>query len=230
MKNLQAIFTAFGMAFLTWAGIVAADEVTKEGYAIDSNRNLIKNSYNECLKAGHWTPAMAIFECDPGLVKKEEPPKAEIAPSPVEPSPSPVAVPEEPVFVPITLQAEKLFDFNQSVIRPDGQKVLAEEVVSKLRAIPESEVIVTGHADRIGSEAYNMGLSQRRADAVKAYLVEQGIESHRIQTVAKGETEPVVSCKNVKGESSSRNRVLVECLRPNRRVVVEVKGQEQVHK
>ena len=88
MKNFQITLAAFGMASLTLAGIAFADEVTKEGYAIDSNGKLIKNSYNECLKSGHWTPAMAILECDPDLVKKkEEPQKAEAVPSPVEPAP-----------------------------------------------------------------------------------------------------------------------------------------------
>ena len=230
MKNFQITLAAFGMASLTLAGIAFADEVTKEGYAIDSNGKLIKNSYNECLKSGHWTPAMAILECDPDLVKKEEPQKAEAVPSPVEPAPAPAVVHDEPVFVPITLQAEKLFEFNQFVISADGEKVLNGEVLNKLKEVPDAEVVVTGHADRIGSEDYNLELSRRRADAVRTYLIDQGIESNRIQAVAKGESEPVVSCNNVKGVVTSRNKVLVECLRPNRRVVVEVQGQEQVHK
>jgi len=89
---------------------------------------------------------------------------------------------------------------------------------------------VTGHADRIGTDAYNQKLSQRRADAVKDYLVGQGVEDKRIETAAKGESEPVVSCDNVKGKVSGKNKNLVECLQPNRRVVVEVKVQKPAQK
>jgi OOP family OmpA-OmpF porin len=86
------------------------------------------------------------------------------------------------------------------------------------------------HADRIGGAAYNQQLSQRRATAVKAYLVGQGIAEQRIETAALGETQPVVSCDKVKGQASGKNRKLVECLQPNRRVVVQVKVQEPQRK
>lgn len=227
-KASKTVFAALGMASLTLIGIASADEITREGYLLDSRGNVARNSFNECWKAGNWTPAMAIAECDSGLVKKMEPKKVEAVVPAAEPSVAPVesvAVPAAPVLVPITLQAEKLFDFDKSVIRPDGKTVLNDEVVNKLKASSQVEVVVTGHADRIGSEFYNQGLSQRRADAVKAYLVEQGIEESHIETVAKGESQPLVSCDDVKGEVSGKNRKLVDCLQPNRRVVVEAKGQ-----
>ncbi|MFN3398689.1 MAG: OmpA family protein, partial [Sulfurimicrobium sp.] len=63
-------------------------------------------------------------------------------------------------------------------------------------------------------------------DAVKAYLTGQGVENNRIETAAKGEADPVVSCDNIKGKVSGKNRKLVECLQPNRRVVVEVRVQK----
>ena len=98
-----------------------------------------------------------------------------------------------------------------------------------MKDYPQVEVVlVTGHADRIGTDAYNQKLSQRRADAVKDYLVGQGVEASRVETEAKGESEPVVSCDNVKGKVSGKNKKLVECLQPNRRVVVEVKVQKPV--
>lgn len=89
---------------------------------------------------------------------------------------------------------------------------------------------MTGHTDRIGSDAYNQKLSQRLAAAVKDYLVSQGVEANRIETAAKGESEPVVSCDNVKGKVSGKNKKLVECLQPNRRKMVEVKVQKPVQK
>lgn len=229
MKTSRLVLNMLVMASLISVGIASADEITKEGYLTDTRGNLVKNNYNECWRTGYWTPAMAIAECDPDLVKKAEPKMAE-AEAPAA-APAPVVGPEKAAFAPITLQAETLFDFDKSVIRADGKKQLDNEVVGKLKEYPQVEVVlVTGHTDRIGSDAYNQKLSQRRADAVKDYLVAQGVEANRIETAAKGESEPVVSCDNVKGKVSGKNKKLVECLQPNRRVMVEVKVQKPVQR
>jgi len=225
MKTSRIILNTLVMASLTFAGVASAHEVAKEGYLIDTRGNVVKNNYNECWKTGYWTPAMAIAECDPDLVKKDEPKMAEAK------APIPVTGPDKAAFVAITLQAETLFDFDKSVIRADGKKILDDEVVAKMKQYPQVEVVlVTGHADRIGTDAYNQKLSQRRADAVKAYLVGQGIEDKRIETAAKGEAEPVVPCDDVKGRVSGKNKKLVECLQPNRRVMVEVRVQKPAEK
>ncbi|MHB0985751.1 MAG: OmpA family protein [Sulfuricella sp.] len=231
MKTSRLVLNMLVMASLTSVGIASAHEVTKEGYLIDTRGNLVKNNYNECWRTGYWTPAMAIAECDPDLVKKAEPKVAETKAPAAAPAPVPVAGPEKAAFSPITLQAETLFDFDKSVIHASGKKQLDDQVVSKMKEYPQVEVIlVTGHTDRIGTDAYNQKLSQRRADAVKAYLVAQGVESKRIETAAKGESEPVVSCDDVKGKVSGKNKKLVECLQPNRRVMVEVKVQKPVQR
>jgi len=219
------------MASLTLAGIASADEITKEGYLVDTRGTLVKSGYGLCWHTGFWTPAMAIAECDPDLVKKDAPKMAEAMTPAAAPTPAPVAGPDKPAFFPISLQAETLFGFDKSTIRAEGKKKLDDEIVGKMKAHPQVEMIlVTGHADRIGGEAYNQKLSQRRADAVKTYLVEQGVEDKRIETAAKGESTPVVSCDDVKGTVSGKNRKLVECLQPNRRVTVEVTVQEPTQK
>ena len=226
MKTSRLILNALAMASITLTGIASAHEVPKEGYLIDTRGNVVKNNYNECWRTGYWTPAMAIEECDPDLVKKDKPTMAE-AKAPA----APVAGPGAVAFAPITLQAETLFDFDKSVLRADGKKTLDDQVIGKMKQYPQVEVVlVTGHADRIGKDAYNQKLSQRRADALKAYMVSQGINAKRIETAAKGESEPVVSCDDVKGKVSGKNKKLVECLQPNRRVVVEVKVQAPVQK
>lgn len=196
------------------------------GYLTDSSGKIWKNSYGECWKSGMWTPAMAIPECDPSLVKKKEEPKKVVEAEPM-PAPAPVMVgPDKPAFEKITLQAETLFDFDKAVIHPEGKQHLNTEVVDKMKQYPQVEaILVTGHADRVGTDAYNQDLSARRAAAVKDYLVGQGIESNRIQAAAKGESEPVVACSDVKGRESSKNKPLITCLQPNRRVVVEVEVQ-----
>ncbi|MDP2784244.1 MAG: OmpA family protein [Sulfurimicrobium sp.] len=222
MKNTFtkiSISLALSLAFSTAA---FAHSVEKEGYLIDTRGNPVMNNYKQCWKTGYWTPAMAIAECDPDLVKKEAP-KVVIAPAP-----APAASgPEKAAFAKITLQAETLFDFDKAVVRADGKSKLNDEVVAVMKQHPEVEIVlVTGHADRIGKEGYNQKLSERRAAAVKDYLVSQGVEANRIETAAKGESEPTVACSDVKGKESGKNKKLVECLQPNRRVMVEVRVQK----
>ncbi|TSA49320.1 MAG: OmpA family protein, partial [Nitrosomonadales bacterium] len=147
---------------------------------------------------------------------------ADIAPAEEEALPplSEPAMEQAPAFDKITLKAEVLFDFDSSVLKPTGKKILDAEVLDKMKAHPEVElVLITGHADRIGDEPYNQRLSERRAEAVKKHLMSQGITEGRLHTVGKGEKEPVVDCKGVRGKK------LIECLQPNRRVVVEVEAQ-----
>lgn len=215
------------LATLMGLGSAIAHPVEKEGYLIDSRGTLVRNSYNQCWRTGYWTPAMAIKECDPDLVKKEEPkvePKAA-------PAPAPVAGPDKPA-VKAEFKAETLFDFDKAVVKAEGQKVLDDKIVAGMKAHPEVEMLlVTGHTDRIGTVKYNQKLSERRAAAVKAYLVKQGIAADRIHTVGKGESEPSAdantkqNCKGVKGKKK-----LIACLQPDRRVTVEPEIQVPVKK
>jgi OOP family OmpA-OmpF porin len=147
-------------------------------------------------------------------------------------SPPTIAAPGVPVtakrivYKPYTLQTETLFAYNKSEISSDGKQQINDGIIGMMKKYPNAgEVQITGHADRIGSEEYNLALSQRRADAVASYLVEQGIDGKRIATVAKGESEPVVSCDKVKGRANHLNLKLIRCLQPNRRIVLTLKGQ-----
>ena len=224
MKTSRML-TSLIFAAITLSSAAFAHDEGQNGYLSDTRGNVVKNSYGQCWRTGYWTPAMATSECDADLVKKAEAPKA------AEPAAATPIGPEKPAFEKITLQAETLFDFDKAVVRADGKKALDEKVVSPMKQYPQVEVVlVTGHADRIGTEKYNQNLSQRRADAVKAYLVEQGVDSKRIDSAAKGESEPVVSCNEIKGKESGKNKKLVECLQPNRRVVVEVEVQKPTQK
>jgi len=198
----------------------------KTGYLIDSRGTVVRNNYNECWRTGYWTPAMAIAECDPDLVKKPEPKKAEPAPQ----AAAPVAGPEKPA-VKAEFKAETLFDFDKAVVKPEGQKVLDDKIVGGMKAHPEVELLlVTGHTDRIGTVKYNQKLSERRAAAVKNYLVKQGIDAKRIKAVGKGESTPnpdadtKAKCKHMPAKK------LIECLQPDRRVTVEPEIQVPTNK
>lgn len=226
-KIISSVLLALGSGLVANVATAHSGSPVVPGYWQDTNKHVWKNNFGHCWRTGYWTPSMATAECDSDLYKKPAPPPVKVAEAPpTQPLVPPNLGPDKPAFTKINLQAETLFDFDKAVLRPDGKKTLDDEVVAKMKQYPEVEVVlVTGHADRIGSDKYNQNLSERRANAAKDYIVSQGINSSRIETSAKGESEPLVDCKDVKGVESRKNKKLVDCLQPNRRVLVEVKIQ-----
>ena len=135
---------------------------------------------------------------------------------PVSPPSQPRAAAPKPEKV--TTASTVNFDFDRYVIRPDTRGKL-DDLVGKLRSVTLEVVIAVGHADRLGSDAYNQKLSVRRADSVKAYLVSKGIGASRVYTEGKGESQPVKECKG-----NNKTKELIACLEPNRRVELEAVG------
>jgi len=142
----------------------------------------------------------------PAPVAVEPPPPAPVAPPPPPPPPA--------RFEKVTLSATELFAFDSAKLN-DGQPKLDEiaNVLNNNASI--DNVVVTGYADRIGSDKYNQKLSERRAMSVKEYLVGHGVAASRLNAVGKGEANPVVQCNDKKRAD------LIKCLEPNRRVEVE---------
>jgi len=139
-------------------------------------------------------------------------PKPAPAPEPA-PAPKPEPKPEpkpKPVAEKVTFAADVLFDFDKSVVKPDGKAKL-DDLASKVRGINLEVVIAIGHADSIGSDAYNQKLSVRRAESVKAYLVSKGIEANRVYTEGKGEKQPVADNRTREGRAKNR-RVEIEVI------------------
>ncbi len=185
------------------------------GYVIDQRGYVAKSGTGLCWRTGYWTPAMAIAECDPDLVKKEAPVVA--AP----PAPPPAAAPApKPMAKKVTLSADALFDFNKAVLRPEGEKKLSD-LAKSLTDMKLEVIVAVGHADRIGSVDYNQKLSETRANAVKSFLVSKGIEPNRIYSEGKGESKPVTTADQCKGP---KNKAVIACLQPDRRVEIEVIG------
>jgi len=146
------------------------------------------------------------------------------APAPKPAAPAPAPEKPKPVAEKVTLAADVLFDFDRADVKPEGKSKL-DDLSGKVRGVNLEVVIAIGHADSIGSDAYNQKLSVRRAEAVKAYLVSKGIEANRVYTEGKGEKQPVTGgkCKNM-GAEGRANKKLIECLAPDRRVEIEVIG------
>jgi OOP family OmpA-OmpF porin len=176
-------------------------------------------SGNLCYRTAYWTPSMAIVGCDPDLVPKAAAAAPTPAPAPAaRPAPAPAAAGVQK----ITLASKALFDFDKAVLKPEGKAAIDSEIISKLPGVQKLElVLVTGHTDRIGTQAYNQKLSERRADAVRDYLVSKGVAKDKIETLGMGKTQPLpgVSC------DQKAMKELIACLAPNRRVEVEVKGE-----
>jgi len=139
------------------------------------------------------------------------------------PAPAPVAkpapeAPKKPAVV--NIASTELFEFNKATLTADARGLLDREVIGKLKDLGTIRYInVNGHADRLGTPKYNQKLSEKRADAVRAYLVSKGLDAKSVETFGFGKTLPVKSCPDQK-----QRKDLIECLAPNRRVIVEIQG------
>lgn len=129
-------------------------------------------------------------------------PEAPPAPPPP-PPPLPVAeAPAQVVQKKIVLR-NVLFDFDKYNIRPDSAPVL-DEAVELLKAGGDISIVAEGHTDSIGTDAYNLKLSERRANSVRTYLVDHGISADRIRTEGFGESRPVASNDTADGRAQNR--------------------------
>jgi OOP family OmpA-OmpF porin len=222
VKTSKLLLAAVSAAVLGGTVGVAAAQ-SSEGYWSEPAAGGApwKNGAGQCWRAGYWSPAMATAECDPDLVKKPmAAPMAAPAPAPMAaPAPAPAPVPAA-APKPITLSSDHLFAFGKSTLSPEAKRDIDTEVIAKLRKAGTIHYVnVSGHTDLIGSQTYNQKLSEARAEAVKAYLVSQGIDGSKIETYGFGKTQPIKH-----GCNQKNRKALIECLAPNRRVVIEFQG------
>lgn len=159
-----------------------------------------KDASGQCWRDASWTPATAAQGCDGAIA----------AAQPITATPVPAAAPAVKAAAPtkITYRASALFDFDKAVVKADGKAQL-DNLVQKIAGMNIEVLVAVGHADATGSEQYNQQLSERRAAAVKAYLVSMGVDEKRVYTEGKGETAPVASNATAEGRAQNR-RVEVE--------------------
>lgn len=103
----------------------------------------------------------------------------------------------------VTFDSGLLFDYDSDVLRTDAKKNLAS-LAASLDKYPDTNILVVGHTDSVGTDAYNMSLSERRAASAVNYLVSQGVDRARIQPAGRGESEPIAS--NATSEGRQQNR------------------------
>ena len=215
MKKLNKVAIMFAVATVAGSAFAAGSTINSDNWR-NAHGNLVwKNGTNElCWRDANWTPATAAPECD-GALKAAAAPAPAPAPA-AAPAPAPAAKPAAPAPAPVaaskvTYAADAFFDFDKSVLKPEGRAKL-DDLVGKVKGINLEVIIAVGHTDSVGSNAYNQRLSVRRAESVKAYLVSKGIERNRIYTEGKGEAQPVADNRTAAGRAK------------NRRVEIEVVG------
>lgn len=123
-------------------------------------------------------------------------------------------------FEKVALDATVLFDSNKSALRQAGRDTL-DAFLRSIHGLESRSVMAVGHADRMGSDAYNQILSEERVDAVKAYLVSKGIAAGRVKTSAWGAARPSTYAGECNDLSHARN---VACMQPDRHVFIEISG------
>ena len=188
-------------------------------YWKDANGTIVRSGSGECVRAGFFTKELATVDCDPSLAPKPAPVAAPapapvvVAPAAAAAAPAPAVAPAKiPEVVPaprvVTFRADAFFDFDKSAVKPEGQAAL-KSMIEQAKGTTIEQVRVEGHTDATGPAKYNIGLSVRRAEAVKKFLVQEGIPANKVVTEGVGEAQPVATNNTRDGRALNR-RVEVE--------------------
>lgn len=213
-KYTNDLHTGLGLEYKFAPNWSVAGEWTRSASKINGSR-LRNDNFTLGVNYYFGAPAVAV------------PMAAAPVAAPVEAKPAPVTravTMEAPVHKKAVFAADSsagsLFDFGKAIVKPEG-KAAIDKFTADLKGAEFDVIKVTGHTDRIGSKAYNQKLSTRRAEAVKAYLVESaGIPADKIDAKGVDGSDPVTKPGDCKGKK--RTKKLIACLAPDRRVEVEV--------
>jgi len=207
MKPMK-LAIACALAWGVLSGVASAQTNPADtGYLTDQRSAVARSGFGLCWHTG-MGPAVYTAECDPSRV-----------PAPLAQADVPAST-TRPAGGRVTLDADTLFDFNKADLRPAGKMAL-DDFLEKMKGITPEVIIAVGHADRIGSDAYNQNLSERRATSVKTYMLGKGIAANRIHTEGRGEKQPVTKAGDCLGAKSAK---VIACLQPDRRVDIEMVG------
>ena len=217
-----ALACALALGIFSEIANAQAKDFNEHALLIDSRGAPIMNGFGLCWHTGFGPPPQWTRGCHPEALPVATAAAATGATAP-EPMPAPVAlapVAVLPVYEKVALDATVLFDSGSSVLRPAGREAL-DQFVAGIHGLDKQIIAAVGYADRMGSEESNQALSEKRVDAVKAYLVSKGITADRVDTAARGETRPTTAAGECKDANNAKN---VACMQPDRHVFIEVSG------
>ena len=198
-EEVEMKFRATYLAAVAASLLAVSQAQANEGYWNEKGGSVWRSGSGECVHTGFWKLDMAIVGCDGMVAAVPEPAAA--------PAPAPAAM--------SSADATVNFGFDRADLDTTATAAIDTLVGQAKSKSGIKSVRVTGHADRIGTEEYNLDLSLRRASAVSDYLTQNaGIDAQAIELAGKGESQPLVGCEGVRGAA------LVKCLAPNRRVDV----------
>ena len=170
-----------------------------DAYVTDQENRIVRDNFGGCVRSINWRKETALAVCE-GWPAPE--PQTPASPTPVtKPQPQPTTDKQSaeaplPVF-------RGLFKTNSAELNDDAFGKL-DLIVAYMKKYPAKRIIVEGHTDSRGSAAYNKRLSLKRAEAVKRYLVSQGIEADRIEVIGYGEEKPVADNSTPEGRQLNR--------------------------
>jgi OmpA-OmpF porin, OOP family len=219
MSTVQVFLAA---ALLAGVPAAQASPVGVSGYLTSASGQAVTDSSGECWHTGEWRPGMHFGSCEPRPVTAAAaaPQAAKAVPSaPEKPRIAAVTKPA-PKPVPFTISTDALFDFDSVTLKPAGRTVL-DKLENQIAHAAYRSIDITGHTDRIGAPGYNRHLSERRAQAVRDYLADHGLDPRKITTKGVGSNEPNTSKSQCGGLHGAR---LIQCLQPDRYAEVAVFG------
>ncbi|HZR70500.1 MAG TPA: OmpA family protein [Burkholderiales bacterium] len=227
MKRSTGLAAAVALALIILSTSTIAQEAAgpqarpaDSTYLRDAGGSVPLSAYGLCWHTG-FAPASPTFTegCDAKLVPVAI--ATPVEPAPVaQPAVVAAAAPPPVVLEKLSFDADMLFDFDKSSLRPAGRATL-DDFAARIKGIDPEAIKTVGHTDRIGPSEYNQRLSEERAESVKAYLVGIGIPAQRVETSGKGENEPVTRAGDCPGAKSAK---VISCLQPDRRVDVALVG------
>jgi len=209
-KKILALVAPMGLA----AAVAFAPTAATAGYLTYGDAEGVVNSYNECWQAeGGMASVKGPAACDDCSKRDSDGDGVNDCNDKCPNTPKGVRVNADgcEIIADVVLSTEVLFDFDKYELKPSGRQALDELATRIDKTEGVEKISVVGHTDPIGSDQYNQGLSERRANAVSKHMAQRGVPS--VSVVGMGERELVVSnCGN--------NRA---CNAPNRRVEVKAK-------
>ncbi|HYA37932.1 MAG TPA: OmpA family protein [Candidatus Methylomirabilis sp.] len=216
MKTSVNLMVRVALVFLSGHTALAhSGGQANAAYLNDSRGRLVTDSFGKCVRTSSWTRELTLQGRNPDVFPRKAE-QTDLAPL-SEAKPAPIVIPvAQPgtVVEQVTLSSDTLFDAGQADLKPQGKGEL-DALVAKLNSekLSIGRITVTGHTDSTGAKTANQTLSLRRAETVKAYLIQKGFDPERIVTKGVGDRQPVASNETAAGRAQ------------NRRVDIDIQGE-----